>query len=127
MENMNKVKLTIHGSNYVINTDESVEYTEELGRKIDARMNEIMKGSFFITATQAAILVALEMADELTKSEKNVENFRSQIKDYLEDAAKAKSERDYYKRELERYKTEAKFKNDQINLFAGVKNDNNEE
>lgn len=127
MENMNKVKLTIHGSNYVINTDESVEYTEELGRKIDARMNEIMKGSFFITATQAAILVALEMADELTKSEKNVENFRSQIKDYLEDSAKAKTERDYYKRELERYKTEAKFKNDQINLFAGVKNDNNEE
>ncbi len=127
MENMNKVKLTIRGSNYVINTDESVEYTEELGRRIDERMNEIMKGSFFVTATQAAILVALEMADELTKSEKNVENFRSQIKDYLEDAAKAKSERDYYKRELERYKTEAKFKNDQINLFAGVKNDNNEE
>lgn len=127
MENMNKVKLTIRGSNYVINTDESVEYTEELGRKIDERMNEIMKGSFFITATQAAILVALEMADELTKSEKNVENFRSQIKDYLEDAAKAKTERDYYKRELERVKTEAKFKNDQINLFAGIKNDNNEE
>lgn len=127
MENMNKVKLTIRGSNYVINTDESVEYTEELGKRIDERMNEIMKGSFFITATQAAILVALEMADELTKSEKNVENFRSQIKDYLEDAAKAKTERDYYKRELERYKTEAKFKNDQINLFAGIKNDNNEE
>ncbi len=126
MENMNKVKLTIRGSNYVINTDESVEYTEELGRRIDERMNEIMKGSFFITATQAAILVALEMADELTKSEKNVENFRSQIKDYLEDAAKAKSERDYYKRELERVKTEAKFKNDQINLFAGVKNEDNE-
>lgn len=127
MENMNKVKLTIRGTNYVINTDESVEYTEELGRRIDERMNEIMKGSFFITATQAAILVALEMADELTKSEKNVENFRSQIKDYLEDAAKAKTERDYYKRELERVKTEAKFKNDQINLFAGVKNEDNEE
>lgn len=126
MENMNKVKLTIRGTNYVINTDESVEYTEELGRRIDERMNEIMKGSFFITATQAAILVALEMADELTKSEKNVENFRSQIKDYLEDAAKAKTERDYYKRELERVKTEAKFKNDQINLFAGVKNEDNE-
>ncbi len=127
MENMNKVKLTIHGSNYVINTDESVEYTEQLGKRIDERMNAIMKSSFFITATQAAILVALEMADELTKSEKNVDNFRSQIKDYLEDAAKAKTERDYYKRELERYKTEAKFKNDQINLFAGVKNENNEE
>ncbi len=126
MENMNKVRLTIHGSNYVINTDESVEYTEELGRKIDERMSEIMKGSFLITSTQGAVLVALEMADALEKSKAEVDNFRSQIKDYLEDSAKAKQERDYYKRELERYKTEAKFKNDQINLFAGVKNDNNE-
>ena len=123
---MNRVKLTIYGSNYVINTDESVEYTEELARRIDERMNEITKGNFYVSATQAAILVALEMADELYKSEKNVESYRAQIKDYLEDAAKAKSERDYYKRELERYKTEAKFKNDQINLFAGVKNDNDE-
>ncbi len=126
MENMNKVKLTIHGSNYVINTDESVEYTEELGRKIDERMSEIMKSSFLITSTQGAILVALETLDALEKSKAEVDNFRSQIKDYLEDSAKAKQERDYYKRELERYKTEAKFKNNQINLFAGVKNNNDE-
>ena len=126
MENMNKVKLTIHGSNYVINTDESVEYTEELGRRIDDRMTQIMKGSFYISPTQAAILVALEMADELAKCEKNLEEYRTQVNDYLEDSAKAKGERDYYKRELDRVKTEAKFKNDQINLFAGVQNNNDE-
>ncbi len=127
MENMNKVKLTIHGSNYVINTDESVEYTEELGRRIDERMTQIMKNSFYISPTQAAIIVALEMADELSKCEKSVEEYRTQVNAYLEDSAKAKSERDYYKRELERVKTEAKFKNDQINLFAGVQNNNDEE
>ncbi len=123
----NKVKLTICGVNYFINTDESVEYTENLGKKIDERMAQILKGGSLITMTQAAVLVALETADELAKSEGNVENFRSQIKDYLEDAAKAKSERDYYKRELERYKTEAKFKNDQINLFAKSNNGENNE
>ena len=116
---INRVKLKICGVNYFINTDESVEYTEELGKKLDERMNEIMKkGGSFVTITQVAVLAALELADELSKSEKNVENFRNQIRDYLEDAGKAKSERDYYKRELERVKTEAKFKNDQINLFA---------
>lgn len=115
---MNKVKLNIRGVTYFINTDESVEYTQELGERIDKRMEEILKGGSFVTMTQAAVLVALEFADELSKSEKNVENFRSQIKDYLEDSAKAKSERDYYKRELDRIKTEAKFKNDQLDLFA---------
>ncbi|MGN0570496.1 MAG: cell division protein ZapA [Candidatus Fimenecus sp.] len=124
---INRVKLDIRGVKYFINTDESVEYTEALGKRIDERMAEIMKGGSFVTMTQAAVLVALEFADELSKSEKNVENFRNQIKDYLEDSAKAKSERDYYKRELERIKTEAKFKNDQINLFAKSENKNNDD
>ncbi len=123
----NKVKLNICGIDYFINTDESVEYTENLGKRIDERMSQILKGGALVTMTQAAVLVALEMADELSKSESNVENFRGQIKDYLEDSAKAKSERDYYKRELERIKTEAKFKNDQINLFAKSNNGENNE
>ena len=122
----NKVSFSVCGMNYHITTDESAEYTENLGKRIDERMSQILKKGSLITMTQAAILVALEMADELSKSEANVDNFRSQIKDYLEDSAKAKSERDYYKRELERYKTEAKFKNDQINLFAGLRNENEE-
>lgn len=114
----NRVKLPICGVNYFINTDESVEYTEELGKKIDERMSAIMRASSFVTPTQAAVLTALELADGLTKSLKDTENFRNQIRDYLEDASKAKSERDYYKRELERVKAEIKFKDDQINLFA---------
>ncbi len=117
----NKVKLTICGVNYHINTDEDVEYTENLGQRINDRMVEVMKGGSLVSMTQAAVLVALEFADELAKSERSVENYRNQIKDYLEDAGKAKTERDYYKRELDRIKTEAKFQNDQINLFANSK------
>lgn len=114
----NKVKLNICGVPYFINTDEDVEYTESLGKMIDERMGQIIKSGSLITMTQAAVLTSLELADELSKCEKNTETYRNQVKDYLEDAAKAKAERDYYKRELERIKTEAKFKNDQINLFA---------
>ena len=118
----NKVKLTICGVNYFINTDENPEYVENLGKMIDERMGKILKAGALVTMTQAAVLVALEMADKCAKSEET----SSQTKEYLEEAIKAKNERDYYKRELERIKTEAKFKNDQINLFAGVKNENEE-
>ena len=72
--------------------------------------------------TQAAVLVALEKADAAYKGNQEVESLKVQVKEYLEESAKAKSERDYYKRELERIKTEAKFKNDQINLFAKANN-----
>ncbi|MBO5333926.1 MAG: cell division protein ZapA [Clostridia bacterium] len=114
----NRVKLEIRGITFFVNTDESTEYTEELAREIDERLAEILKGGSFISMTQAAVLVALEKSDELYKSKQELESLKVQVKDYLEDSAKAKSERDYYKRELERIKTEAKFKNDQINLFA---------
>ena len=118
----NRVKLEIRGVNYYINTDESPEYTEELAREIDERLAEILKGGSFISMTQAAVLVALEKADQANKNKEELESLRVQVKEYLEDSAKAKSERDYYKRELERIKTEAKFKNDQINLFAKANN-----
>ena len=100
----NKVKLVIRGVSYYINTDESVEYTEGLGKKIDQRLSDLLDGGLRLSVNQATVLVALEM-------------------DYLEDASKAKSDRDYYKRELERLKTEAKFKDDQINLFAKANKD----
>ena len=118
----NKVKLTIRGVNYYINTDESVEYTEELGRKIDHRLSDLLDGGLRLSVNQATVLVALEMADALSKTLDEVDSLRNQMNEYLEDSAKAKSERDYYKRELERIKTEAKFKNDQINLFAKANN-----
>lgn len=114
----NRVRLDICGVKYFICTDESVEHTEELGKLIDEKMSEILKAASFISANQAAVLVSLDLANELSKAKAEADGFRNQIKEYLEDSAKAKSERDYYKRELKRIKTEATFKNDQINLFA---------
>lgn len=122
-----RVKLHIGGIDYYINTDETLEYTVALGEKIDRRMTEILRSNSLITVNQAAVLTALEIADECEKANSAVDNFRKQITEYLDEATKAKNERDYYKRELERYKTEVSFKNDQINLFAGSKNKKNNE
>lgn len=122
-----RVKLHIGGIDYYINTDETLEYTVGLGEKIDKRITEILRSNSLITVNQAAVLTALEIADELEKANAAADNFRTQISEYLDEATKAKNERDYYKRELERYKTEVSFKNDQINLFAGTKNRDNDE
>lgn len=122
-----RVKLHIGGIDYYINTDEALEYTVALGEKIDKRMTEILRSNSLITVNQAAVLTALEISDEFEKSKAAADNLREQVSEYLAEAAKAKSERDYYKRELERYKTEVSFKNDQINLFAGAKNNKNDE
>lgn len=96
-------KLNIVGEEYRIVSDESTEYMQDLAREVDAKMTTILRGSH-VSTTQAAILVALQYADDATKNSGNADTLRSQLKAYLEDAAQAKSERDFYKRELERIK-----------------------
>lgn len=96
-------KLTVAGEEYRIISDETEEYMQELAHEIDLKMANILKGSN-VSTTQAAILVALQYADDAFKNSGSADNLRSQLKAYLEDAAQAKSERDFYKRELERLK-----------------------
>ena len=102
---MNKTthRLKIAGEEYRIVSDENSEYMNELAHEIDLKMAEILHGAR-VSTTQAAVLVALQYADEAKKNGGTTDNLRLQLKEYLEDAAKAKSERDFFKRELDRIK-----------------------
>lgn len=118
----NKVKVTIAGIDYALSTEESPEYTTVLATEIDERLKEIRAANPFISTNQAAVLIALQYANTSKKAEQSADNLRAQIKDYLEDASQAKSERDFYKREIDRMKAEQKAKSAQINLFAQDEN-----
>ncbi len=104
--------LKIAGEEYRIVSDESAEYMQELAHDLDIKISNITKSSR-VSTTQAAVLVALQYADTATKNSGNADTLRAQLKSYLEDAAQAKSERDFYKRELEKAKAinEAEEKN----------------
>ena len=54
----------------------------------------------------AAVITALGYLDELKKSTSGADNMRAQIKDYLEDAAKAKLAAEEARREVERLRRE---------------------
>ena len=97
----NKVSLKIAGSDYYILSEEQPAYMQELAQDIDSKITDILK-SGNLSITQAAILAALEYADDAKKNKTAADNLRSQLKEYLEDAAKAKGERDFYKRELDK-------------------------
>lgn len=97
----NKVSLKIAGSDYYIVSEEQPAYMHELAQDVDSKISDILK-SGNLSITQAAILAALEFADDAKKNKASADNLRSQLKEYLEDAAKAKGERDFYKRELDK-------------------------
>lgn len=127
MEEKNRVRVNIGGIDYSLITDESAEYTHEIAEELDARMKELMGANPFISSNQAAVLLAIEYADKARKAEGLVDSYRSQIKDYLKDTSEAQTERDFYKRELDRARTEQKSKTDQMNLFSEETENENEE
>lgn len=96
-----KHTLKIAGTEYIVISEEEPEYMDELARDIDAKISAALK-SGKLSITQAAILAALDYADAAKKNGASSDNLRSQLKAYLEDAAQAKSERDFYKRELDK-------------------------
>ena len=103
METKNKVEITIGKQNYTILSEEPAEKIETLAAQINDRLNEMMEDSR-LSLTQALVLVALDLANNVSKQAELTEKYKSEIADYLNDAANAMSERDKYKRELDKLK-----------------------
>ncbi len=102
----NRVRLSINGNDYFITTDDDVDYVADLGKELDETIRKLMKENSRLSITQAAILCALDYADFAKKAEISAENLRSQIQDYLEDAARARTDAEITRRESERLSKE---------------------
>ena len=102
----NKVKVTIMGADYSILAEDDPRYVQLLGKELDAKMAGIMKVNSRLSTTQAAVLAALDYADESKKATVTADRLREQIKDYLDDASAAKSKADLARHDSERLKKE---------------------
>ena len=103
---MEKIRLLIAGEEYNIGTDDDLDYVAKLGEELDKKISTLLRDNARISVTQAAIVTALEYADAAKKSEIVSENLRTQIQEYLEDAARARTDAEISKRELERLSKE---------------------
>ena len=95
----NRVTMNICGEEYTLVAEESAAYMQKVGSLVDAKMTEVMTGTR-VGRTDAAVLAALNIADELYKTQEASENLRRQVKAYLDEAAQAKSEVSELKRQL---------------------------
>ncbi len=95
----NRVTMNICGQEYVLVAEESAAYMEKVGALVDSKMTELME-SARIGRSDAAVLAAVNIADELYKAQETAENLRRQLKGYLDEAAQAKNEISELKRQL---------------------------
>ena len=97
----NKVKVTICGKEYALQTDESPSYLMGLAKRLDKQITDMVNSSDNISVQAAAVFIALSSLDEANKSTESIDNIRTQIKDYVDDAGRARMERDEAIKELE--------------------------
>lgn len=104
--NKNRVQVKIGGASYTIVTEDDPEYVENLAEQINSEIRSICNSNTSLSMTQAAVLVALDQADACKKASASSDNLRVQIKDYLEESARARMEVEVARREVERLNRE---------------------
>ena len=95
----NRVTMDICGEEYTLVADENAAYMEKVGSMVNDKMNELMAQAH-VGRTDAAVLAAVNLADELIKAQQASENLRRQLKTYLDEATRAKNEASDLKRQL---------------------------
>lgn len=98
----NKVHLVIGGLDYYLTTDENVDELKRISAELNEKITDLLKSHTRLSQVQAAVLCALEYADRLNEAENNAEYYKSQIRVYMEDAERAKTEAEMARREAER-------------------------
>ena len=94
-----RVTVTICGNEYTFVAEEDGAYVEKVAAYVDQKMTDILS-STKAGHTDAAVLTASNIADELFKSQEIAENLRAQLKEYLDEASKSKNEISELKREI---------------------------
>lgn len=93
----NSVTVKICGEEFKLITENSIEYTQAVGMHVNAEMQKMLTTR--MGRMDAAIMAALNIADDLFKVRLTDEQLRAQIKSALDAEASAKAEANAFKRE----------------------------
>ena len=106
----NRVVVNICGEEYTFVAEESASYMQKVGSYVSEKMDEVLNGAK-VGRSDAAILTAANITDELFKAQAAAEQLRSQIKGYLDEAGTAQAEVSELKREVFRLQQKLDQKN----------------
>lgn len=92
MTSKNKVVIRIASKDYTLIGVESDEYIQKVGLYIDKKMNEILIRNNRLSTSLAAVLTALNVADDFFKSRENEISIRKEKEIMIEELQRLKSE-----------------------------------
>ena len=95
----NRIVVTICDQEYTLVAEESATYMQKVGSYVSDKMEGILS-SARVGRVDAAVLTAVNLADELFKEQAAAEALRVQIKQYIDEASQAQNEVSELKREV---------------------------
>ena len=95
----NKITVSIAGQEYTMIAEEGEDYVRRCAAMVDKQVREVMDG-VHLGRSDAAVLTALNLADQFLTEQEASENLRRQIKEGLDESAKLKLELSEAKREI---------------------------
>lgn len=101
---LNRVKVVICGKDYTLQTEEAPSYVYGLAKILERKITDITSNNKSISPYAASIMVALSTLDDLNKAQTNVDSIRAQAKEYVDEAGKARIERDAALKEIDMLK-----------------------
>ena len=99
----NKVIVTIAGQEYTMVAVEDEAYVRKCAAHVDGQLHGLLSGR--LSRADAAVLAAMNIADQYFKEQESCENLRRQIKENLEEASRLKLELSEAKREIFKLQT----------------------
>ena len=96
-----KIIVKIQGIDYTIVSQESDEYMQKVGLLVDKKMKEITDMAPHLSTALAAVLTAINLADDYCKSEKTLDGLRFQVTEYDNQVKINKQQLEEYKTELD--------------------------
>ncbi|MBQ4153162.1 MAG: cell division protein ZapA [Oscillospiraceae bacterium] len=90
----NKVRISICGKEFGLQTEESATYMRELAKIMDSKIKDFMEKNSGVDLTSAALLVGLSVLDDSFKTNSDIDNIRAQITGYAAETAEAKDKLD---------------------------------
>ena len=88
----NKVEVRIAGKDYTLMGVESDEYMQKVGLYIDKKMNEIMRVNSKLSTSMAAVLTAINVADDFFKSFEEAKILKKELEQLRDKCQKQEAE-----------------------------------
>lgn len=100
----NSVRVCINGMHYNIATTEPEEYLHSIAKELDDQIRVFIEKNPSMSFNDVAVLCAINYSDAYRRSEENADRMRTQISEYLEDAARARIDLDEARQEIKELK-----------------------